>query len=118
MRNLLEHPIVLVIITCIAGVTMFSLYVSAQDGSTATTALTAINATVERQEQRVAQLEEQVRLANDPFIQEKIRRDERLQQLPGEVVLQLPPIIVPTPQTAPTTTPLTPWEEWQRLLFE
>jgi len=117
MRKLLEHPLVLVLITITAGIFMFSLYVSAKTSSGGNETLHSLEESVEHQQARVHSLEQQVALSSDPFIQEKIQRDERLQQKPGEIVLQLPPINVPSPNPEPAVRPLSPWEEWQMLLF-
>lgn len=117
MRKLFEHPLVILLVTIIAGTFLFSLYVSARGGNAGAKTLASLDQTIALQQQRVTSLEQQVALSSDPFVQEKIQRDERLQQQPGEIVLQLPPIILPTPVPESTAPSITPWDEWKELLF-
>jgi type II secretory pathway pseudopilin PulG len=117
MRSLLEHPLVIVIITVVAGIFMFSLYVSSNRGRSGEETLSSLEQSVTNQQERVRTLEEQAQLSKDPFVQEKIQRDERLLQKPGEIVLQLPPLTVASPTPEPKPTPDTPWQEWKQLLF-
>lgn len=118
MRSLLAHPLMVVLLTIVAGIFMFSLYVSAKDTRNGTETLQQLEESLQRQQARVQELEAQAILSSDPFVQEKIQRDERLQQKPGEIVLQLPSMTVPSPTPEPTPVPTTPWQEWRQLLFE
>ncbi len=117
MRKLFENRLVIIVTTIISGIFMFSLYISTKSSLNGSDTLAKLQESVLRQQERVNALEQQTTLFSDPFIQEKIQRDERLQQKPGEVILQLPSITVPNP--TPETTPkvLTPWEEWKKVLF-
>lgn len=117
MRTLLEHPVIIVLITIVAGIFMFSLYVSSGRRQSGGETLQSLEDSVERQQQRVQSLEEQAQLSRDPFVQEKIQRDERLLQKPEDIVLQLPPLTVPSPTPEPTAVPSPPWQEWKQLLF-
>lgn len=117
MRSLLQHPVMAVLITIIAGIFMFSLYLSGAQQQSGTKTLSSLEESVARQQQRVETLEQQAALSKDPFVQEKIQRDERLLQQPGEIILQLPPLTVPSPTPEPAPTPSTPWQEWKRLLL-
>lgn len=117
MRTFFEHPLMILLMTLVAGIFMVSLYISSKDGKSGAQIVQILEESVERQKKRVEALEQQAQLANDPFIQEKIQRDELLLQKPGEIVLQLPPITVPSPTPEPTPKQMTPWEEWKLVLF-
>lgn len=117
MRSLLVHPLAVAFFTLVALVFSVSMYLSAKSQSDGKEVIAALEESVARQQMRVSELEEQAALAQDPFVQEKIQRDERLQQKPGEILLQLPPITVPSPTPQPTPVQLTPWQEWRALLW-
>ncbi|MBP7875734.1 hypothetical protein KA012_01935 [Candidatus Woesebacteria bacterium] len=117
MRKLLEHPLVILLITIVAGIFMFSLSISSKNKVGGAKTLVTLDESVARQQQRVQELEEQVRISSDPFIQERIQRDERLQQKPGEIVLQLPAVPMPSPTPKPEVIQLSPWQEWREVLF-
>lgn len=117
MAKLHEHPLAMILLSAVAFVFMFSLYIATKAGLGDGDPLTILQQSVQRQQARVDELEQQVILTQDPFVQERIQRDERLLQQPGEIVLQVPPLEIAPSTPAPTPTPLTPWQEWRALLW-
>lgn len=117
MRTLLSHPLVIIVLSVIALSSIISFFVSSRSSKTGAETLDALDTSLARQQERVTELELQAKLSNDPFIQEKIRRDERLLQREGEVVLQLPVVTAIPTIPEPTPTPLSIWQEWKQLFL-
>lgn len=117
MRTLLSHPLTIIVLSVIALSSVISFFVSARSSRTGTETLDALDMSLARQQERVEALELQAELSNDPFIQEKIQRDERLLQRPGEVVLQLPVVTSLPVIPEPTPAPIPVWQEWKNLLL-
>lgn len=117
MRSLISHPLVIIVLSVIALSSVISFFVSSRGSRTSAETLEALDTSVARQQERVSELELQAKLSNDPFIQEKIQRDERLLQREGEIVLQLPVVTAIPTIPEPTPTPLTIWQEWKQLFL-
>jgi hypothetical protein len=117
MLRLASHPLVILLFTLISAALFISLRQSARE--TSKSAEIVLQALEEFQEldQEVVSLRQETELANSPLRQEKIIRNELLQQVPGERTVQMP-ILDSTgvEKVAPTPSP-TPWEEWRKLLF-
>lgn len=63
-------------------------------------------------------VESQIADLDHPFTKEQIIRDELNMVLPGERVIQLPPIETTPSLPEPTPTPTQPpWQEWKQLLL-
>jgi hypothetical protein len=107
----------IIAITLIAGVFIFSMYLSTKGLSSGKQILSTLDRSVEKERIRTQELRAQVELSNDSFIQEKIQHDELLQSKPGEIVLQLPVLVVPSPTPMPSPDTVTPWSEWKKVLF-
>jgi cell division protein FtsB len=75
------------------------------------------SAEVDKLQNQVNQLQVAIEKEKDPFIQEKIIRDELNMQKNGEIIIQLPPLPTPTvqPQPSPTPTPQV-YQQWIEVL--
>lgn len=116
MQKFFSHPLVLIGITCIAGVIWLSLEQSAQKADTSQQAIELEQQQTAELHQEISTLQQELELANSPVYKEKMIRDELLMYREGEVVLQIPDT---TPEKLPVTTEVhkTPWQEWQEVLL-
>lgn len=55
--------------------------------------------------------------AAEPFVKEKIARDQLLWQKPGEIVIELPPT-TPTPAVVTPKPTETPWQAWKKVFLD
>ncbi len=117
MRNLLFHPITVIVITIASMLYFFSLRSTTQKAQRPNETVNELKQEVSNLASEVSELEARVAASQTEFAREKIIRDELLMQKPGEYVIQLGEQgAQPAATTAPPPTP-TPWEEWKKLLF-
>jgi cell division protein FtsB len=118
MGRWLFHPLTALSLTLLTLVMVISLRQTAQKTQISSEETMVLDQEVQKIASEISQLQEQVELAEHPFTQEKILRNELLLQKPGEYVVQLPEVSVP-PQPQPTPSPsLTPWQAWQKVLLQ
>lgn len=116
MKKLLAHPLVILAITLVCGLLVFSMQKTAGKSRVSSDNISVM-------EQEVAELNTQLELekqaleyGSSDLAKEKILRNELLLQRPGEYVIQIPDLDQVRNQTAETTAK-TPWQEWSELLF-
>jgi cell division protein FtsB len=117
MQKLLFHPLTAIFITFISIIFLISLYHSNLDIRKSTETISVLDQENQKLASEVSGLEKKLTMAESDFAKEKITRDELLMQKPGEIIVQLPPLPNLDIQLQPETKNLTPWEEWQKLLF-
>jgi len=72
---------------------------------------------VAQTKEEISQLETDLKIAQHPIAVEKVIRNQLLMQKENEYVFQLPPVeIIENPPQVEEQ--LTPWQEWQQVLFE
>jgi len=76
-----------------------------------------LESSVSDQEQEITQLQSKLESSQNQITQEKVLRDELLLQKEGELIFKLPAIVDVSISPSPSPTPVTPWEEWQEVLF-
>ncbi|MBP7774748.1 hypothetical protein KA078_03075 [Candidatus Woesebacteria bacterium] len=118
IQQITAHPITLIL----AVVVSILLYISLDKSAHKATNSSAYVQTLEEQKNdvatEVAQLQQQFTLAQSPFTQEKILRDELLLQKSDEVILQLPALPISVEKNIESTKNLTPWQEWMSLVLK
>ena len=117
MSKLIFNPITFLGITIISIIFSISLYKSAKRTSYSAENIKSIEEEVLKTEAEVLALEIAIEESQQPFIEEKIIRNELLMKKPGEYVIQIPNELVEQTQTTIEVKTLSPWEEWQQLLF-
>ncbi len=117
MRNLLFHPISVVVITILALLYFFSLRTTIKRATQPSETVSELKQEVSNLTSEVSELAEEVETSKTEFAKEMTVRDELLMLKPGEYVIQLgESVVVPIVEPTPSATP-TPWEEWKVLLF-
>ena len=117
MSKLIFNPITFLGITIISIIFSISLYKSAKRTSYSAENIKSIEEEVLKTEAEVLALEIAIEESQQPFIEEKIIRNELLMKKPGEYVIQIPNELIEQTQTTIEIKTLSPWEEWQQLLF-
>jgi cell division protein FtsB len=117
MSKLIFNPITFLGITIISIIFSISLYKSAKRTSYSAENIKSIEEEVLKTEAEVLALEIAIEESQQPFIEEKIIRNELLMKKPGEYVIQIPNELIEQTQTTIEVKTLSPWEEWQQLLF-
>ena len=111
------HPAVILLAGAITVIFCISLYLNTREIRSSTQAIAQLERDVEKTSKDVANAQNKYEASQTEFAKEKITREQLLMQKPGEYVVQIPDL--PAPSYAPTagTSTLTPWQEWQKLLF-
>ncbi len=117
MSRLLFHPLSLIIITILGLIFSYSLYQSSQKYVHSSQNLAISEQNIAQEQQAIEQVKNELNQANLTLSEEKIIRDELLQQSPGEYVVQIPNLDDLPEPTPPTSQELTPWQSWRQLLF-
>ncbi len=118
MRKILYHPLVIAIITLLTGILCFSLYINSFQLKESSTKVSLLQADVEKHQKEANTLQQKLENAKSSTAKEGIIRDQLLMQKPGEFVVQLPDLPVSSPKHSSDAQSLSPWQEWQRLLFD
>lgn len=117
ITKLIFNPMFLTALTIMSIIFSISLYKSAQKTRYSAQNLQNLEDEIIEMEQEVSLLEESIEESQQPFFQEKIIRDELLMKKPGEYVVQIPDELLQTNKVPSKEKLITPWEEWQKLLF-
>ena len=118
MKQLLFHPLTVIVITIISIVITISLFANAKEINSSNNAIKILEDRVKIEKEKVNQLELKLDQASQEFTQEKIIRDELLLQKPGEYIVQISKNPVTDKQEQqPTIEAKTPWQEWWGLIF-
>jgi hypothetical protein len=117
LSKVLFHPLTAVFLTVLALGLSISFLWSAQQLKKSDLIMEQALEETQKARQEFDAVASQAALAQDPVSKERIIRDQLLMQKPGEVVVQLPDLEVPSPEPSPSAVPITPWEEWKKLLF-
>ena len=118
MVRLLFHPFTLILATLMVILLIFLLRQTINKTRISPEQKTVLQQEVFKMTREISQLEAEKRLAQHPYTQEKILRNELLLQKPGEYILQVPPVS-PLPLPSPVPSPsVTPWQEWQQKLLQ
>jgi len=117
MSKIIFNPISFIGITIISIIFSISLYKSAKKTSYSAENLKKLEQEVLKTKTEVEALEVAIEESRQPFAKEKIIRNELLMKKPGEYVIQIPDELVAKTQSIAEVKILSPWEEWQKLLF-
>lgn len=116
MQKFFSHPLVIIAITCLAGLIFFSLEQSSRKADTSQEAIQVEQEATAKLRQELSDTRAELELAGTKLYQEKMIRDELLLQKEGEIVLQLGEMEEAEPELAQEEKK-TPWQEWQAVLF-
>ncbi len=116
MRILYSH-LAAFIFTIIAGVICVSLYINGRRIQQSAQSVDKLETEVSTLETKVNQTELSALAATSSAAKEKIFRNELLLQKPGEYVVQLPDLPLPTPTPVAQPVILRPWQQWWKLVF-
>ncbi|OGJ37577.1 MAG: hypothetical protein A2383_00980 [Candidatus Pacebacteria bacterium RIFOXYB1_FULL_39_46] len=116
MNKIISHPLVIVVLTVLAVLFIFSLRKTAQKSQIAIENVAILEESIQDLANQIEKERELIDYSNTDLAKEKILRDELLLQKPGEYVLQIPDdetlLIEDT-----IAKQKTPWEEWRAVLF-
>ncbi len=110
------HPLIIIVLTIIAGVLFFSMKKSTNRYQSTSNTIEVLEKNNQKNAVKLEELKQELEFSNSNFAKEKIIRDELLMQKPGEYVLQIPASL-PEPAAAPPSPTPTPWEAWMKILF-
>ncbi len=116
MGKLLNHPLMILVITGFSILVIVSLLRTAKRSDETAEAIISLEESILVNREKNERLAEEVALSQTEFSQEKIVRNELLQKLPGEYVVHLPELPPQQPKK-PAEEPQTPLETWLELLF-
>lgn len=116
MKNLLYHPSTLLAIALISGVFILSLRKSAQKTRYSSQNINILEQEIEKLAIQVSEQQNLLKSSQKPLAEEKIMRNELLMQKPGEYILQVPEIKIDSKESVQEKI-LSPWEEWQKLIY-
>ena len=116
MIKLFFNPWAFGVVALLAVMVGISLHQTGQKAESTTIQLHSLEAEVKTLEANVASSAAQASASANPFMKEKIARDELLWQKPGETVIELP-AAAPAATIAITSQTETPWQAWKKLLF-
>lgn len=117
MRRLFYHPISIIICTVLVGILYYSLEKNANTAQISTQTLQELESQTVKMQAEVANLQTELEDSASTSAQERIARNQLLLQKPGEYIIQMPEI---ASEKTPTATPqptLSPWQEWQKIIF-
>ncbi len=118
IQQITAHPITLILAVIVSVLFYISLDKSAHKATNSSAYVQTLEEQKNEVATEVARLQQQFTLAQSPFTQEKILRDELLMQKPNEVILQLPVLPIIMKNDTESTEKLTPWQEWKSLVLE
>ena len=113
MKNLIYNPWSFSLFVIFAIMFGLSLKVTGKKAQTATSQLRQLESDTKILESRIASKSALASKSAQPFTKEKITRDELLLIKPGEIIIELPPIVLKTTDISikPSQTPLEKWQE-------
>lgn len=117
MQKLLQHPVVITILTVLAIIFYFSLEKSTHTAESSVATLKTLHQQTEKLNEEVVVLEKQLLDAESSMAQEKVIRNELLLQKPGEYIVQLGQFKETKSQAAHKEETATPWEKWKKVLL-
>lgn len=116
-KNLLGHPLLIIIFTCLCLLMVFSLRESSKKALISKESIQKLEKNVESLEKEVNKEEEKLKNSQEPIALEKILRNELLLKKDGEIVLQIPDREQNIEEKiSPENKESGPWEEWKKLL--
>ncbi len=115
--NLLNHPLLIVIYSCLCLLVIFSLRESSKKALVSKESIEKLEKNIDSLEKEVALEKEKLKDSQDDIAVEKIMHNELLLKKEGEIVLQIPEE-KPSDQEKqdPQKEENGPWQEWQKLL--
>lgn len=116
LSRIVYHPLFIVLVTVGTVVLCISLLLSSKEIRSSSEIVTTLQKQVQQKQLLLKNTQTAVEKAKSPLAQEKIIRDELLQQKPGEYVVQIPDLPEPKESEVQQMKPLTPWEQWRALL--
>lgn len=111
----LRHPLALLLITLLAGLFSLSLHFSVRKTQISSEQVQLLDQEMNQMASEVSALEDEVKQAGTPEMQEKIIRNELLMQKNGEYVVQLPSTGSGNANLPPQAS-LSPWQQWWQML--
>lgn len=121
MKQLIFHPLVVIVFTIVSIVITFSLYSNAKEINSSTSTIKVLEDQVDVEKEKVDNLKIKLEQASQDFTQEKIVRDELLLQKPGEYIVQISKDNNHTQtdkqKTEHSKTDKPAWQEWWEMVF-
>jgi hypothetical protein len=115
--RILYSPLVAVIITIIVGIICTSLYMNAYRIQQSEHSVTKLEVEVASAEAKLAIIESTAQMSTSSTAKERLIREQLLLQRPGEFIVQLPDLPVPSPTPVTPPAAVRPWQQWKELLF-
>ncbi len=117
MRRLLSSPLAYILSALFVVILCISLYFNQREIRQSTHQLSKLEREVSIMADEVTELERETQVATSTAAKEKIFRNELLMQKPGEYIVQVPDLPIPSPMPKVIVKPLKPWQQWKKLLF-
>lgn len=116
MQKLINHPLVILLLTGLTIMIVISLNRTAQKSKVSSENVRLMEQKNEQLRQQIDFQQQAIDEASTGLAKEKILRNELLLQKPGEYVLQIPDEMVINQQNGQLEQK-TPLQEWQQLVF-
>lgn len=116
MNKLFFNPLTFLVVLLVASFVAISLHQTAKRANTSGVQLQQLEGEIAALKGEIDQKILEASRAAEPFVKEKIARDQLLWQKPGEIVVELPPT-TPTPEVKNVAPTQTPWQAWKHLLW-
>jgi hypothetical protein len=117
-KNLLNHPLLISVFTCLCLLVIFSLRESSKKASISKDSIQNLEKSVELIEKEVGSENEKLKNSQEEISLEKIMRNELLLKKEGEIVLQIPDEEQNKEENKDLENKKNgPWEEWEKLLL-
>jgi hypothetical protein len=104
-------------VTLVVGGICISLYLNGREIKSSAQQVTQLKTQVSQRQQEFDRVATQASQLQTPFNQEAMMRNELLLQKPGEYIIQMPDLPANEPVKPLPSPILTPWQQWQQLLF-
>lgn len=116
MNKIFFNPLTFGAVLLVASLVGLSLHQTGKKANTAQQQLEHLEKNLQDLKNAIAEKTIEASRSAEPFVKEKIARDQLLWQKPGEVVIELP-ATTPSPKAATTQPTQTPLQAWQEVLL-
>lgn len=117
MNKFFFNPLTFIAVLLVASLIALSLHQTAKKAGTSELQLRKLESEVQNLKTSIDQKTQEASRAAEPFVKEKIARDQLLWQKPGEIVIELP-ATTPTPAVVTAKPTQTPWQAWKELFWQ
>jgi cell division protein FtsB len=116
MRSLWKHPFTILVIFVLAVGFWISLWANSREIRQSLGIVSQLEGQIDTAEHVNQILKERLEQSKSAEAQEVMIRNELVMQKPGEYVVQLPDLPLPSPTVITPPSHPSPWQQWRQLL--